>query len=761
MTINQKSAELNQENLFEENQQLTLQEKLDKKRELTNPDAYYGIENLQLRNENPPRFERFYSRLLNAAQSARQTAKNVAASPGTREMGELLFEVATPEGDAVAISMGLQGHLDIIPIGIEHMIEEGFEENPGIESGDVFGAADPLTCGSPHPGDVFAYLPIMKEGECVAWAAGMNHIMDVGAVQPGSWPPYSPTTYSDGFVYPPLKVGEDFEHYTWWYNFWRRRTRAPDYNILDEKMRLSGLKLIHDRVLSIIEEFGIEYFRRAIREIIQETAEVTTRSITSESIPGKYEHVSYRGVLYEGVVDEMVPHASENHLLHTPSEVTVTTDGRIETDLEGISPAGYHSYGGTEGVLRGAHVLNFCDAYAYHAKVNTGITQRSDIKNPEGSLFNPGGEDAPPGTPSAEEAPASNPWGVIYGATTGVSLSSARANLARGFLEEAWMGDQVWNGTQGEVKMPNGDSFGTTNFEATGATGSPARPYKDGEIVTWATHNPQTDWGNAEEFEFAMPGIHYLSRGKLMDYTGHGRHRGGIGNEVTFYLEDDVEGANLNRGGCPPSMTTSYGTCVSGGYPSPGTFTATAEGTNLLTLNEESVRYPRGSRELKEMMNDDEHPLEVENYETYDYDTPPVEVEEGDMYVSAAGASSGWGDPIERKPELIEEDLNESNISPDVARRIYGAVIEEDDSGYWSVDQEETEERRDELREERIEKAQPVQDWWEEERESFKEGDFESDIVEKMYKECSYWDKFHERVTTFWQEDPDWIEEVV
>jgi N-methylhydantoinase B/oxoprolinase/acetone carboxylase alpha subunit len=758
MTVTQKPE---QDDLFSDNERLSLVEKLQKKRELTNPDAYYGIEELQLREENPPKFERFYSRLLNAAQSARQTAKNVAASPGTREMGELLFEVATPEGDAIAISMGLQGHLDIIPIGIEHMIENEFETNPGIEKGDIFGAADPLTCGAPHPGDVFSYMPIMKNGECIAWAAGMNHIMDVGAVQPGSWPPYSPTTYSDGFIYPPMQIGDDFQHHSWWYDLWRRRTRAPDYNILDEKMRLSGLKLIHDRVLNVIQEFGVEYFRRGIREIIAETAHITTRSIRAESIPGQYEHVSYRGVLYEGVVDEMVPHASENHLLHTPSEVTVTSDGRIETDLEGISPAGYHTYGGTDGVLRGAHILNFCDAYAYHAKVNSGIALRSEINNPEGSLFNPGGVNAPPGTPSAAEAPASNPWGVVYGATTGVSLSSARANLARGFLEEAWMGDQAWNGTQGEVKMPNGDSFGTTNFEQTGAMGSPAQPFRDGELVNWAIHNPQTDWGNAEEFEFAMPGIHYLNRGKLTDYTGHGRHRGGIGTEVTFYLEDDVEGANMNRGGCPPSMTASYGTCASGGYPSPGCFTATAEDTNLLAINEDGTPYPRGLRELKEFKNDGDHPLEVDEYNLYDYDTPPLQVEAGDIFVSAAGSSSGWGDPIERKPELIEEDLNENNISPSVAKRIYGAVVGEDEDGEWSVDEEATAEHRDEIRGERKDEAQPVEEWWSEERERFTEGDFKADITEKMYKECSYWEKFEDRLTTFWQTEPEWLDEEV
>ena len=57
---------------------------------------YYGVTELSLRNSDPIKYERFYSKIHASVLAARESARYVAASPGSREMGEVLWGLATP-----------------------------------------------------------------------------------------------------------------------------------------------------------------------------------------------------------------------------------------------------------------------------------------------------------------------------------------------------------------------------------------------------------------------------------------------------------------------------------------------------------------------------------------------------------------------------------------------------------------------------------------------------------------------------------------
>ena len=60
----------------------------------------------------------------------------------------------------------------------------------------------------------------------------------------------------------------------------------------------------------------------------------------------------------------------------------------------------------------------------------------------------------------------------------------------------------------------------------------------------------------------------------------------------------------------------------------------------------------------------------------------------------------GFGDPLDRDPELIEKDLADRFVSPGTAREVYGAVLDEDDPN--TVDRVATEELRRDLRAKRL-----------------------------------------------------------
>ena len=81
----------------------TLREMIAERDRLTTETGhYYGVKELTLRDSDPIKYERFYSKLHASVLAARESARFVAASPGSREMGEVLWGIATPEGDTLS-----------------------------------------------------------------------------------------------------------------------------------------------------------------------------------------------------------------------------------------------------------------------------------------------------------------------------------------------------------------------------------------------------------------------------------------------------------------------------------------------------------------------------------------------------------------------------------------------------------------------------------------------------------------------------------
>ena len=159
----------------------TLKHKIYERERLTEETGHYwGVKELKLKDADPMKFERFYSRLQSSTIAAREVARFVAASPGGREMGEAVWALATAEGDSMALSEGFVAHSAAFPVAIKFMIDRGYEDNPGFTDGDVYVSDDGYSCGAPHPGDTYTYVPVVIDGEVIAWACAINHIMEIG-----------------------------------------------------------------------------------------------------------------------------------------------------------------------------------------------------------------------------------------------------------------------------------------------------------------------------------------------------------------------------------------------------------------------------------------------------------------------------------------------------------------------------------------------------------------------------------------------------
>ena len=142
---------------------------------------YFRLDRLELKESDPIRYEKIFSKLRGGLVNARETAMNVSASPIVKEIGELCFALYTPEGDSIALSTGIIVHVHTMSDAIKYMIRNDYEENPGIAAGDIFANNDPFI-GDVHNGDVQTLVPVFWEGEIVGWAGGVTHEIDIGAL---------------------------------------------------------------------------------------------------------------------------------------------------------------------------------------------------------------------------------------------------------------------------------------------------------------------------------------------------------------------------------------------------------------------------------------------------------------------------------------------------------------------------------------------------------------------------------------------------
>lgn len=142
---------------------------LESERLMEETGCYDGITELRLRRQDPLKFETLHTKLRAYCVSAREMARRISASPGVREVGEMVVAIYTPEGDAIALSNGIMVHVHTMSRFIKWMIRNGYEQNPCIRDGDIFANNDAFI-GTVQVPDVMDVVPIFHEGTLVGRA---------------------------------------------------------------------------------------------------------------------------------------------------------------------------------------------------------------------------------------------------------------------------------------------------------------------------------------------------------------------------------------------------------------------------------------------------------------------------------------------------------------------------------------------------------------------------------------------------------------
>src|SRR6266571_9410096 len=333
--------------------------------------SYQGLTgDLELQSSDPIGYEKLFARLRGGLVSARETALNISASPIVRELGELCFALYTPEGDSVALSTGIIVHVHTMSDAIKWMVRHGYEDNPGIRPGDIFANNDPVI-GDVHNADVQTFVPIFWEGELVAWAGGVTHVLDIGASTPGGVPVGPTNRLDDGIDLPCMKIGENDELAQWHLVRCQKQTRAPMYYLLDERTRLAGCHMIREAVERVILEEGIETVKQFSREVIEEGRRSFQSRLRELTVPGRYRAPAFTE--FPLASEEQLPsYARKDTVMHAPVELRITAEGVLEIDYEGASSWGYHSANCTPSSMQGAVWVQLTQTLICNDKVNDG-----------------------------------------------------------------------------------------------------------------------------------------------------------------------------------------------------------------------------------------------------------------------------------------------------------------------------------------------------------------------------------------------------
>lgn len=714
-------------------QMLTESERL-----LSETDHYYGIDTLTLKEEDPIRYEKIFSRLRGGLVNARETALNISASPIVREIGELCFALYTPEGDSITLSTGIMVHVHTMSDAIKWMIRNDYESNPGIDNGDIFCNNDAFI-GDVHNADVQDIMPIFWEGELIGWAAGVTHEIDVGAPLPSGMPMGPIHRFEDGFMLSCQKVGSNNRLHRDYLLRSQKAVRLPFYWTLDQQTRIAGDQMIRDAVYRVIEEEGIETYKRFIREVIEDGRRSFIQRVKELTIPGKYFVPSFMDVTFGGEQNRLPEYAAKDTLMHAPLEITVGTEGEFKVSFEGASKWGHHSFNAPPSAMQGGLWVLLSQSLVPNDKINDGAYFAIQNDLPYGSWCNP----------DNTFASVSIAWIYLIPGYSGIFRALSMAYTGRGYLEEVIAGHPgTWNMTQGGGINHYGQPGAWTNFEMS-SVGTSARYVMDGEDTCAAMWNPEGDMGDVEAWEILEP-LLYLGRRIRPSTAGMGKYRGGSGYEsirMVYNTKDQVL-YNLGEG------NVFVGTGLFGGYPTFAGYRQSIKDTDMKERIAQQLPYPVSDADPE---NSEMIPL-VNGRLVRDKRTIhlPDDHSEYDLYLSVLRGGNGLGDVLERDPQAVVRDLNEGYLLPRFASSTYGVIAHQDSEGNWTIDADATTSRREQMRKERLARSVPVEEWLKEQRQKVEQKDFIAPVSQMYSESMALSTSWAGQLRTFWNLPEDW-----
>ena len=586
--------------------------------------------------------------------------------------GDSMVAVFTGKGDMSNASSGTYLHAIIQPAIIKFILNN-YSENPGIKDGDIWFTNDALYGGIHNP-DCVIVMPVFYKGELIAWTGAASHTTETGASEPGGMPINATSRFLEGGNFPPIKIGEnsrireDFLELMGAFGM-----RAPQMVVIDLKARATAADRARKRIVEIADEKGVDHLKGLMRKMLI-VAEAGARKKIRSWADGTYTSVNFA----DGVGLEVG--------LIRSCYMTVTKSGdRLTMDFSGTSPENPYSYNAHVQAVVG-HMSNFIYEYVFHdLPVSSATFAPFDFIFPPGSCLNP-------------DVRAATSCSVMI--CTGVM--SAMHNVFGKMMfntKEMWQQTSASQGNAGNAMVVAGLSQWNLPFAdmlaySLNSEGQGGRPTMDGVNAfgfPWCVFGRTPD---VEEMELDLPLLIPLSN-HWKDSCGHGKYRGGVGT-VQIWVTHHVPQiffmaiSDNSKLQTPQPLFGGYAPCTVPGI--------SIRGADIMD------RMAKGDKEL--VM--DLHDILVNQsiggqWQNEFFGRATTMFNQNDVITFGfATGGAGYGDPLDRDPEKVIQDLRDQIISDWSAENVYKIVY---NKKTLKVDQTATETAKTEERQGRIQRG--------------------------------------------------------
>jgi len=620
-------------------------------------------------------------RLDSALEEGYNMVEKMGVAPGAK-WGDLVTAVFTASGDMAQIApsgIGVFASVCQYPI---KFINKYWTDEPtvGVRDGDAFIHND-SRFGNVHNTDQSMIVPLFYEGELVCWLATIIHEGENGSIEPGGLPSIAESKYDEGLKMSPFRCAENFVLKRDLVNFLQNSVRDPKLQYADMKVKLHAALRLRERALSIIEEFGKDALIATLRKTLEDTETEVRRRITE--LPDGTVRVN-------SWIDSSL---RENILAKWPLAVTVDED-RMIFDFRGASPElSNRSINTHIAAFKTCLTTNMILYVWPDLPINQAIFSPVEVLTDRNSLIDP-----------SDESP---------NAMSLIPLFKAMSIPASLFAKLYYCMPKRYTAlTASHYNQPATFVYGgiTQHGEVTGnfcadinGNGTGAREDNDGEHAMSPLFGAVADTGEHELAEEELPYVRLVAQQLAKDRIGFGKYRGGMGYEQMVTVRETSTWGFMT-GQCGSLHPSAYG--IFGGYACPAYPLGKVKGINIFEVIKE--RPEALKLDIVEMMN--EQAIAEANYVVANAAMNFEPCEEGEIYMICQGAGGGYGDVLERDPYLVVKDVEEQLLSADIAREIYGVVL---DPETLVLDVTATDAERDAQRNARLQRGRPFDEFCE------------------------------------------------
>ena len=600
---------------------------------------------------DPITFEILSHRLYQIAKEMGTALERVGGTVNTTQMHDYMASLYLANGDVLSAGDSIGWHVACAGFAVKRIIER-FEDHGGIHPDDIFLLNDPYLAAI-HQSDVYMISPIHFRDRLVGWSATFVHVMDIGAMSPGGNSPGATEICHEGIRIPGIKLVDCGELRQDLFDAFINMTRQPVMVGLDLKCEIAANNVAKSRMQSLYKQFGPELVTAVSQEMLH-YSEAILRKRIAEIPDGSWSDI---GTIHAGDTWKV--------------QVNLTKkDDRLLFDFTGSSPQAKKGINLPYHATFGACYEAILCTLAYDLPKNHGALKPIEVIAPPGTVVNP----TPPAPVSLNTTSG--------GATVKFVANSTIMQMLA--TSEKWQGEVMALNAGHRLARHAGvnqhGKYYVSTLSEGALDGTGARSYKDGDDTGRGLSCHNIEW-----LEANFP-LLYLFRRNTKGGAGAGRYRGGTGGESALTVHDAPEG-KIKGVALGVAGLRNSGQGMFGGYPG---------APSLLVLRE-------GTR-VAEMIEGEKLPDQLDEVGGTARQLPYCEFDIGKKEVLYMRMSSGggYGDPLEREPERVLNDVENGIVSINEAREIYGMVLTRND---LVLDLAATERERARLRQERLQET--------------------------------------------------------